>query len=328
MLPRPATLRHSQGITIGLTSTQHFFHPPTPPQLKKVYPATRNFQLFLRHLPFHRCRCHLRATSLQEIPQSFTSCTMTTAALVVQCISNVSRASLNPALTLQRGLTAHLHRRVVSSSRKDEELVAKMDLERKQIYARNFMNQSGLNPSEVGNCLSEATMMAPSTGVLEQTAISDEVSGPICLDMQATTPTAPRVVDAMLSHDTGLYSANLIGPHPKEIEKPWRNNRAFLRTHGPQSADNIPSDLGKWNDDLTSLSGPKVYGPKDIGAHNTHHIPKVRIVALGSGRGQERGIHSGTHANSLEFSFGEPSRMSAGKIHVPHSAPTPSPLCD
>ncbi|KAG0635007.1 hypothetical protein HOY80DRAFT_481724 [Tuber brumale] len=264
---------------------------------------------------------------------------MTTAAKV-QCIANFSRVSLSPALPLQRGLSAQLHRRFVSSSSKDEEAVAKLDLESKQIYASNFMNESGLNPSEFGNSLTAGTMMTPSTGVLEQSVIIDAGSRPICLDMQATTPTAPRVIDAILSLHTGLYgnpnscahtygwertkpievacqqSANLIGPHPKEIEKPCRMNRAFFCTHGPQSADNIPIRLGKWNDDLTSIFGPKVYGPKDIGAHNnTHHIPKVRIVPLRSGRGQERGIHSGTYAHSQAFAFGEPSRMSPEKIH-------------
>jgi len=78
-------------------------------------------------------------------------------------------------------------------------------------------------------------------GVLKQATIMDEGQRPIYLDMQATTPTDPRVLDAMLPFLTGLYGnphsrthaygwetetateqarehiANLIGADPKEI---------------------------------------------------------------------------------------------------------------
>ncbi|KAG0632877.1 cysteine desulfurase mitochondrial precursor [Tuber brumale] len=347
---------------------------------------------------------------------------MMTAVKVVQYVTNFSCASLSPALMLQRGLTARLHRRFVSLSGKDGEAVAKVDLGKRQIYASNFMNNSGLNPAEVGNSLA--------AGVLKQTTILEVGSQPICLDIQATTPTVPQVLDTILSVYSGLYgyprsckhtygrettkaihvarqqAAKLIGVHPKEtpltpdatesntslikcvvminmsnkhiitsqtkhmsvldsciqlqdegydhkylpienngtinrehlakvicpdtalvsirmanneigviqpmeeIEKLGGKNGVFSCTHGTQSVGNTSTDVGKWNDDLTSVSGPKVYGPKDIGARNTHHRPKVRIAPLISDSDQERGLHGGTHAHPLAFTFGEPCGIS------------------
>ncbi|KAG0643082.1 pyridoxal phosphate-dependent transferase [Tuber brumale] len=285
---------------------------------------------------------------------------MATTAKVVRCIANFSRASLSPALTLQ----------------------IKVDLGKRQIYASNFINKTGLNPPDVGNSLT--------AGIPKQTTIIDAGYRAICLDMKDTTPTIPRVVDAILSLHTGLcgnphsctytYSweatkaidvacqqaGRLIGAHPKdiiftrdtaesnnllikcvaiiyksnthiitwkiqhmcvwdscrhlqavaydykyrpiknnglinrehlrnvicpdtalvsimmvntevgviqpmEIEKLGRKKGVFFCTHGAQTVGNIPVDVGNWNDDLTSISGPKADGPEDIGVRNTGH---------------------------------------------------------
>ncbi|KAG0642387.1 hypothetical protein HOY80DRAFT_1134579 [Tuber brumale] len=246
---------------------------------------------------------------------------MTTAGKVAQCIANFPRASLSPARTLQTGLTLQLHRRFVSRSRKDREAVENVDLESKSIYTRNFGNKIGLNPPEVGNSLT--------TCVRKKTTIIDAGSRPMFLDIQATTPTAPRVRDRIFPPHTGLYgnpdsctdrygwertqaigvacqqSAKIMGGRADEIAKPGRKCGVFLCAHSVQSVGNIPVDLSIWNDDLTSISGPKIYGPKDIRARNTHRRSQVTIVPLVAGSSQACGLRRGTHAHSLEFAFGE-----------------------
>jgi cysteine desulfurase len=84
-------------------------------------------------------------------------------------------------------------------------------------------------------------MMLTTVGILKQATVMDQGSRPIYLDMQATTPMDPRVVDKMMPFMTGMYGnphsrthaygwetdsavedarahiANLIGADPKEI---------------------------------------------------------------------------------------------------------------
>ncbi|RPA94605.1 hypothetical protein L873DRAFT_1814157 [Choiromyces venosus 120613-1] len=58
---------------------------------------------------------------------------MTAAAKVVRCVASFSYASLSPAATLQRGLTAQLRRRFISSSGKDGKVAVKVDVENRRI---------------------------------------------------------------------------------------------------------------------------------------------------------------------------------------------------
>ncbi len=59
------------------------------------------------------------------------------------------------------------------------------------------------------------------------------------------------------------------------------------------------------NIDLMSMSGHKLYGPKGIGALYIRRKPRVRVEALQSGGGQERGIRSGTLPTALIAGFGK-----------------------
>lgn len=275
------------------------------------------------------------------------------------------------------------------------------------------------------------------TGILKHATVMDQGTRPIYLDMQATTPTDPRVVDSMLPYLTGLFGnphsrthaygwetekatdearehiAKLIGADSKEIiftsgatesnnmsikgvarfyrntkkhvitsqtehkcvldscrhlqdegfdvtylpvgqnglinledlekairpdtsivsimtvnneigviqpmeeiGKICRKHKVFFHTDAAQAVGKIPVDVNKWNIDLMSISGHKIYGPKGIGACYVRRRPRVRIEPLISGGGQERGLRSGTLAPHLVVGFGEACRIALEELPV------------
>lgn len=65
-------------------------------------------------------------------------------------------------------------------------------------------------------------MILTTTGILKQATVMDQGTRPIYLDMQATTPTDPRVVDAQLPFMTGLYG----NPHSRTHAYGWETDKA------------------------------------------------------------------------------------------------------
>ena len=90
-----------------------------------------------------------------------------------------------------------------------------------------------------------------------------------------------------------------------EIGKICRAKGAFFHTDAAQAAGKIPLDVEAMNIDLMSISGHKIYGPKGIGALYVRRRPRVRLVALINGGGQERGFRSGTLPTPLCVGLGE-----------------------
>ncbi|KAI9823751.1 MAG: cysteine desulfurase [Thelocarpon impressellum] len=307
-----------------------------------------------------------------------------------------------------------------------------------------FAAETGMLPENVsmpGIGMNADVMMSPAAGVLKQATIMDQGERPIYLDMQATTPTDPRVLDAMLPYFTGMYGnphsrthaygwetdkaveqarehvANLIGADPKEIiftsgatesnnmsikgvarffgrsgkkrhiitsqtehkcvldscrhlqdegfdvtylpvqknglismqeleaairpdtalvsimtvnneigviqpmeeiGKLCRSKKVFFHTDGAQALGKIPVDVNRWNVDLMSMSGHKIYGPNGIGACYVRRRPRVRLDPIISGGGQERGLRSGTLAPPLVIGFGEACRIAKEDLEYDH----------
>lgn len=102
----------------------------------------------------------------------------------------------------------------------------------------------------------------------------------------------------------------------EEIGKLCRKNKIFFHTDAAQAVGKIPMDVNKWNIDLMSISGHKIYGPKGIGACFVRRRPKVRLDPIITGGGQERGLRSGTLAPALVVGMGEAARIAAQDFEV------------
>jgi len=99
-----------------------------------------------------------------------------------------------------------------------------------------------------------------------------------------------------------------------EIGKLCREFGAFFHTDAAQGFGKIPLDVEAMNIDLMSISGHKIYGPKGIGALYVRRRPRVRLEAIFSGGGQERGFRSGTLPTPLVVGLGEAARIAQAEM--------------
>ena len=90
----------------------------------------------------------------------------------------------------------------------------------------------------------------------------------------------------------------------EEIGKIAHEHGILFHTDCAQAFGKIPLDVERMHIDLMSISSHKIYGPKGIGALYVRQKPKVRLVPIIHGGGQERGIRSGTLATPLCVGFG------------------------
>jgi cysteine desulfurase len=91
----------------------------------------------------------------------------------------------------------------------------------------------------------------------------------------------------------------------KEIGAMCREKGIFFHTDAAQGAGKIPLDVDDMNIDLMSISGHKLYAPMGIGVLYVRRRPRVRVVAMINGGGQERGMRSGTLPTPLCVGLGE-----------------------
>jgi cysteine desulfurase len=99
-----------------------------------------------------------------------------------------------------------------------------------------------------------------------------------------------------------------------EIGRLCREKKVFFHTDAAQAVGKIPLDIEAMQIDLMSISGHKIYGPKGIGALYVRRRPRVRLEALISGGGQERGMRSGTLPTPLCVGLGEACRIAEAEM--------------
>ena len=90
----------------------------------------------------------------------------------------------------------------------------------------------------------------------------------------------------------------------QDIGQLCRERKVFLHTDAAQMVGKVPVDVNKLNIDLMSISGHKIYGPKGIGVLYVRRKPRVRLVPIINGGGQERGLRSGTLPPALVVGLG------------------------
>ncbi|MGH7093231.1 MAG: aminotransferase class V-fold PLP-dependent enzyme [Stellaceae bacterium] len=93
-----------------------------------------------------------------------------------------------------------------------------------------------------------------------------------------------------------------------------RSRGALFHTDAAQAAGKIPLDVEAMKIDLMSISSHKLYGPKGIGALYVRRRPRVRLVPLFDGGGQERGLRSGTLPTPLCIGFGRAAALAAAEM--------------
>jgi cysteine desulfurase len=107
-------------------------------------------------------------------------------------------------------------------------------------------------------------------------------------------------VEAALRTDTLLVSLmhvnNEIGvvQDVGEVGRLCRERGVLFHVDAAQGAGKLPLDVGRDCIDLLALTAHKLHGPKGVGALCVRREPRLGLVPLSHGGGQERGLRSGT----------------------------------
>jgi len=127
----------------------------------------------------------------------------------------------------------------------------------------------------------------------------------------------PGQVEAALRPDTVLVSLmqvnNEIGvvQDVGAVGRLCRARGVLLHVDAAQGAGKVPLDVARDCIDLLSLTAHKVHGPKGVGALCVRREPRLGLVPLLYGGGQERGLRSGTLPTHQVVGMGAAYRIAA-----------------
>jgi cysteine desulfurase len=137
-----------------------------------------------------------------------------------------------------------------------------------------------------------------------------EPRGLVSLDKLATAITdRTLLVSVMAAHN----EIGVIQPLA-EIGALCRSRGVLFHTDAAQAFGKIPLDVEPMRIDLMSISGHKIYGPKGIGALYIRRRPRVRLLPLIDGGGQERGLRSGTLPTPLCVGLGRAAALARAEM--------------
>jgi len=99
-----------------------------------------------------------------------------------------------------------------------------------------------------------------------------------------------------------------------EIGALCRSHGVLFHSDAAQAFGKIPLDVEAMKIDLLSISGHKIYGPKGVGALYVRRRPRVRLLPLIDGGGQERGLRSGTLPTPLCVGLGRAAAIAGDEM--------------
>jgi len=130
----------------------------------------------------------------------------------------------------------------------------------------------------------------------------------------------PAQVEAALRGDTILVSLMHVNNETGvvqdvgEVGRICRSRGVLLHVDAAQGAGKLPLDVARDRIDLLAFTAHKMNGPKGMGALCVRREPRLGLVPLIYGGGQERGLRSGTLPTHQIAGFGTACRIAAAEM--------------
>jgi cysteine desulfurase len=137
-----------------------------------------------------------------------------------------------------------------------------------------------------------------------------EANGLVALDKLAAALTERTLLVSVLAAHNEIGVIQPLG----EIGALCRSKGLLFHTDAAQAVGKIPLNVEAMHIDLLSISGHKLYGPKGVGALYVRRRPRVRLLPLIDGGGQERGLRSGTLPTPLCVGLGHAATIAGAEM--------------
>jgi cysteine desulfurase len=156
-------------------------------------------------------------------------------------------------------------------------------------------------------CVLDSCRHLEETGEATVTYLPVRPSGLIDLEELKAAITKDTILVSIMTvnNEIGVMQpVKKIGDLLKQLNNNGRTNRIYFHTDAAQAVGRVQLNVQECNIDLLSISGHKIYGPKGVGALYVRRRPRVRLLPIISGGGQERGMRSGTLPAPLVVGLG------------------------